>query len=122
MLDMFQRVNNIPLVFIVVSLSIIMAMAVLLTSTFHYPPAYHWVFGYLGFAVSVIWIYALANAVVDLLQTIGILFGLSDVILGLTVLAWGNSIGGIVLIMFDTNRLRVSQIELKANTIYVYQH
>lgn len=120
MLDIFQRVNNIPLVFIVVSLSIIIALSVLLTSTFYYPPPYHWVFGYLGFTVSVVWIYALANAVVDLLQTIGILFGLSDVILGLTVLAWGNSIGGIVLIMFDTNRLQVSQIELKANTIYVY--
>ena len=27
-------------------------------------------------------------------QTFGIVFGLSDAILGLTFLAWGNSIGG----------------------------
>lgn len=58
------------------------------------PPAYHWAFGYLGFMVSVTWIYGLANEVVDLLQAVGIMFDLSDVILGLTVLAWGNSLGG----------------------------
>jgi len=96
-------VNNIPLVFIVLSISIIIALIVLMTSQFDDPPSYHCVFGYLGFAVSVIWIYALANEVVDLLQAIGILFSLSDVILGLTVLAWGNSIGGNYQIISSIN-------------------
>ena len=34
------------------------------------------------------------------LQTFGIVFGLSDAILGLTFLAWGNSIGGEYRVMF----------------------
>ena len=35
-----------------------------------------------------------ANEVVNLLRAIGILSQMSDTMLGMTVLAWGNSIGG----------------------------
>jgi sodium/potassium/calcium exchanger 6 len=52
------------------------------------------IFGYMGFLVSVVWIYIVANEIVNLLQTMGRMFNISDAILGLTVLAWGNSIGG----------------------------
>eukprot|EP00054_Salpingoeca_dolichothecata_P026520 m.190065 g.190065 ORF g.190065 m.190065 type:complete len:68 (+) comp25681_c0_seq11:19-222(+) len=51
-------------------------------------------FAFVGFIVSVIWIYIVANEIVNLLQTLGRLVGIGDAILGLTVLAWGNSIGG----------------------------
>jgi len=54
----------------------------------------HQVLAYMGFAVSVIWIYVVANEIVNVLQAIGALFGISQAVLGLTVLAWGNSIGG----------------------------
>ena len=51
-------------------------------------------FAWLGFAVSIVWIYSIANEIVNLLQVFGIVMKLSDGILGLTLLAWGNSIGG----------------------------
>ncbi|KAJ1977645.1 Mitochondrial sodium/calcium exchanger protein [Dimargaris xerosporica] len=46
-----------------------------------------------SFIVCVIWIYATANELVALVQTVGILLGISDRILGATILAWGNSLG-----------------------------
>lgn len=53
-------------------------------------------FAYMGFIVAIIWIFALANEVVALLTTFGIVISLSNTILGLTFLAWGNSIGDFV--------------------------
>jgi sodium/potassium/calcium exchanger 6 len=50
----------------------------------------------MGFFVSVVWIYIVANEIVNLLQTIGRVVGIPDAVLGLTVLAWGNSIGGML--------------------------
>ncbi len=61
-----------------------------------YPPRFHVLFAYGGFFVAVVWIYMIANEIVNVLQTLGRLLHLSDAILGLTVLAWGNSISDFV--------------------------
>ena len=52
------------------------------------------IFAFLAFPAASIWLYSICNELVEVLQTLGRLFGLSDVILGITVLAWGGSIGG----------------------------
>ena len=54
------------------------------------------IFAYLGFVVSVIWIYIVANEIVNLVTMYGVLLNVSNVIMGLTFLAWGNSIGDVV--------------------------
>ena len=73
-------------------LSLLAAILVALTSR-STPPRYHVVFAFTGFVISIVWIYIIANELVSLLKAFGVMFGLSDAILGLTVLAWGNSIG-----------------------------
>ncbi|NXA37946.1 NCLX protein, partial [Eudromia elegans] len=72
------------------------AVAVLIFSTTsnEEPPKYHCVFAFLGFLVSAMWINAAATELVNILRTLGIVFQLSNTVLGLTLLAWGNSIGG----------------------------
>ncbi|GFY50169.1 hypothetical protein TNIN_132341 [Trichonephila inaurata madagascariensis] len=81
-----------PVFVIIVAASMCCAAVVYITSERYVPPTYHWLFAYLGFAVAVTWIYCLANEIVALLQVFGVIFNLSDAILGLTILAWGNSL------------------------------
>ena len=111
--------------------SLVLAFALLLTSHVDKPPAYHPLLAFIGFGVAVIWIYLIANEIVSLLKTFGIVFGLSDAILGLTVrignrkcskyahcslsffsqvLAWGNSIGDLIADVAISKQVTTSKI------------
>ncbi|KAG0695897.1 Sodium/calcium exchanger protein-domain-containing protein [Suillus ampliporus] len=50
----------------------------------------------MGFLVSIAWIMAIADEAVNVLQTFGFIFGLSDAIIGLTIFAVGNSLADLV--------------------------
>ncbi|XP_054714311.1 mitochondrial sodium/calcium exchanger protein-like [Uloborus diversus] len=91
-----NNVRGFPAWAIVLLVCLALASAVFFTSSNDEPPAYHFAFGYIGFVASVMWVYLIASEIVSLLKTIGIIFKLSDAILGLTVLAWGNSIGDFI--------------------------
>ncbi|NXY09798.1 NCLX protein, partial [Pteruthius melanotis] len=70
-----------------------LALIVFITTSNEEPPKYHCVFAFLGFLASAMWINAAATELVNILRTLGIIFQLSNTVLGLTLLAWGNSIG-----------------------------
>jgi sodium/potassium/calcium exchanger 6 len=65
-------------------------------SSKHAPPKYRLPLVLLAFFVSILWIYMTANELVAVLKFFGVAFNISTGILGLTVLAWGNSIGDFV--------------------------
>ena len=88
--------TNIEVWHLTIILSLMLGILVGFTSRSTHPPIYHKVFAFIGFIISIVWIYIIANELVSLLRAFGVMFGLSDAILGLTVLAWGNSIGDMI--------------------------
>ena len=48
---------------------------------------------FVSFAMCVVWIQAVASEIVAILDTMGVVAGANHSLMGLTVLAWGNSLG-----------------------------
>ncbi|XP_076006970.1 mitochondrial sodium/calcium exchanger protein isoform X2 [Genypterus blacodes] len=82
-----------PLWLLTLLLGLFLSAILFCTTTNDRPPAYHTLFALLGFVVSAVLISAAASEVVSLLHMLGVVLSLSNTVLGLTLLAWGNSIG-----------------------------
>ena len=76
--------------------SLVVFALVLLTTSAAKPPRYRFLLCFLGFVVSIAWISTIANEVVGVLKAFGVILGISDAILGLTIFAVGNSLGDLV--------------------------
>ena len=68
----------------------------LVTTTPERRPKYHVAFCFLGFVIAIAWISTVAGEVVGVMKAFGVILGISEAILGLTIFAIGNSIGDLV--------------------------
>ncbi|KAG6363059.1 hypothetical protein INS49_008154 [Diaporthe citri] len=77
-------------------ISLILLAILLLSTTPDTKPRYHFLFCFLGFIIAIAWISTIAEEVVGVLKAVGVILGISEAILGLTVFAVGNSVGDLV--------------------------
>uniref|UniRef100_A0A1D1YQ23 Cation/calcium exchanger 1 n=1 Tax=Anthurium amnicola TaxID=1678845 RepID=A0A1D1YQ23_9ARAE len=80
-----------------VLIGIVFGITALLTTENSSPPKRFllpWLAG--GFLMTVVWTYVTAEELVSLLVSLGVILGISPSILGITLLAWGNSIGDLI--------------------------
>lgn len=84
---------HIPLWCFVLALSIPLVIAIFVTTRNDCPPKFHIAFAAGSFAGSILVIYSVAKEVVSVMTVVGIISGMSDSMVGLSILAWGNSIG-----------------------------
>ncbi|EQL02798.1 Ca2+ transporter [Ophiocordyceps sinensis CO18] len=76
--------------------SLVLLVVLLLTTTEHVRPRFYHVLCFLGFVISIAWISTIAGEVVGVLKAFGVILGISEALLGLTIFAAGNSIGDLV--------------------------
>jgi len=74
----------------------VFALFVLIFSNLQKPPIYWSVFPWLGFVTGIMWIGMEANEVVNLLVTLGVLWKIPSIIMGLTFLAIANNLGDFI--------------------------
>ncbi|CAH8271438.1 unnamed protein product [Arabidopsis lyrata] len=89
--------RNLILYIVSGSIGLILGILAYLTTEKSHPPkkfSLVWLLG--GFTMSVTWTYMIAQELVSLLISLGNIFGISPSVLGLTVLAWGNSLGDLI--------------------------
>ncbi|KAL6868467.1 Ca2+ transporter [Trichoderma novae-zelandiae] len=76
--------------------SLVLLAALLLLTSEQKRPDNHFLFCFLGFIISIAWISTVAGEVVGVLKTFGVVLGISEALLGLTIFAAGNSVGDLV--------------------------
>lgn len=75
----------------------LVTLAILVLSTSeHRKPKFHYLLCFLGFIISIAWISTIAGEVVGVLKTFGVVLGISEGLLGLTIFAAGNSVGDLI--------------------------
>lgn len=79
------------IIFVAVAIVVTILSILLAFSINHQLPAGTMLFCIINFGMSIVWIWALSNIVVDVLHFIGILFNINPSLLGLSLLAMGNS-------------------------------
>ena len=92
-----------------------MNLVVAIFGTLHKAPPFYDVFVVLGFLIAVLWIGVTANEVVGLLSSLGVFWNIPSTIMGLTFLAWANSIGDLVA---DVSLSRIGKARTAVSFLY----
>lgn len=76
--------------------SLVLLGVLVLCTVEHARPKHHYLLCFLGFIISIAWISTIAGEVVGVLKTFGVVLGISEALLGLTIFAAGNSVGDLI--------------------------
>ncbi|XP_076296636.1 mitochondrial sodium/calcium exchanger protein [Lasioglossum baleicum] len=87
-------IGPVPILAIFPVISTVIGVIVFLKTEEDRIPKYHNAFAFFGFLAAMLTVYLIAGEVMAVLQCVGYAFSISDAMLGITFLAWGNSIGG----------------------------
>ena len=87
---------ELPIPPIVVGVGLVFSVLILLFSVDGRPPCWQPVLVIIGFATTIVWLDLIANEMIALIETIGLVLGLPTSFLALTVVAIGNSVGDLV--------------------------
>ncbi|XP_074102738.1 mitochondrial sodium/calcium exchanger protein [Cotesia typhae] len=90
------EVGPLPLVVIVFVLGAAVSVILIARTSHDQPPKYHNAFALLGFTGATLVVWVIAGEVMAVLESIGFASRISDAMLGLTLLAWGNSVGDLI--------------------------
>ncbi|CAI5445324.1 unnamed protein product [Caenorhabditis angaria] len=71
-------------------------LVTLFTKLGEQPKYYKEIYSYTGFLMSIAWIYLISSEVVNVVTMLGVVSRISHEVLGLTILAWSNSIGDLI--------------------------
>ncbi|KAI6176964.1 hypothetical protein M3Y97_00855800 [Aphelenchoides bicaudatus] len=89
--------DKLELWMLVLSISILLSILLgVFTRSNKSPPHFRKIISYVGFIASTGWIYAIAAEVVGIVLLLGVLSKISFDILGLTLIAWSNSLGDLI--------------------------
>ncbi|EZA57273.1 Sodium/potassium/calcium exchanger, partial [Ooceraea biroi] len=89
-------VGNVPVMAIFLVVGTVTGVIVFVTTHVDRVPKFHNLFAFLGFLAGMLTVYLVAGEVMAVLQCIGYACSISDAMLGITFLAWGNSIGDLI--------------------------
>lgn len=87
--------NSFPIPVLLLCFGMPLSALIFFTTTSKVPRRMH-LYLLAAFILSIFWVYIVADELVSLLQSFGYIFKISPTILGLTVLAWGNSTGDLI--------------------------
>mmetsp|Transcript_857 Transcript_857/g.2048 ORF Transcript_857/g.2048 Transcript_857/m.2048 type:complete len:513 (+) Transcript_857:4047-5585(+) len=92
--DLFSvHLGSAPLWSLLIPVSTFVGIFIWFTSKRSKPPTYNFALTLAGFAMTIMWICTICSYIVDSLSLLGIELDLPNELLGMTLLAWGNSVG-----------------------------
>jgi Ca2+/Na+ antiporter len=87
---------DLPIVTICIAAGAVLATILFFLTETMTPPRFKLAFLAWAFLVCVAWIYLIATELINALQAVGRILSIADILLGATVLTWGNSISDFV--------------------------
>ncbi|KAH7162783.1 Sodium/calcium exchanger protein-domain-containing protein [Dactylonectria estremocensis] len=98
MMEDFEKPGRVLVMMVLYTLlgSLLLLGLMLMFTTEEKRPKRHYMLCFMGFIIAIAWISTIAGEVVGVLKTFGVVLGISEALLGLTIFAAGNSVGDLV--------------------------